>query len=160
MRIIVQVGEAVELVDTIGNQLENALPLMQDVQLLILRSIYENFIQQGRPERWHEWSERYAKTRASALKRQGIAAARASEERILIRTGQLWQSLGGETQAERNEFSVIPEPTADTAFVGSNVSYAEFVQEDRQFILLQEQDIEDILQMHLDFFLKRGVYAA
>lgn len=93
-----------------------------DIGLLLLRSVDLNFRDQGRPDKWKE--------SAVAQQRNGMT---------LVDTGRLRRSVSvfGD---EDNVFKVLPSKLT----ISTDVEYAKYLQEDRPFLMIQEEDIKNM----------------
>lgn len=95
---------------------------LTDIGLLLLRSVDKNFQQQGRPTRW-----------------QQSQAARNRNGMTLIDTGRLRRSttISGDPN---NIFRV----SNNELNISSQVPYAKYLQKDRPFLMIQDEDIRNI----------------
>ena len=98
---------------------------LYDIGAVMLRSIDQNFTQQGRPTRWQPSQ--------AALKRNGMT---------LVDTGRLRRSV-----------SIIGDPdnifkmTNNSLRMSTDVPYAKYLQEDRPFLMVQDEDIKMMEQI-------------
>lgn len=166
----VQMGEAIELIELIEVRGDDPTPFIQDVLLLMIRSSQLNFEAEGRPDRWADLAESTERRRfrkaAGAIARLGSLAALGSMM-ILRNTGQLWQSLGGQATGPYTTEYGFGESDEFLAVIGTNHpgAYNQFPdprtnRPARVMVLWQEQDVEDVQQMAIDWMIGGGPYAA
>lgn len=180
----IQVGDVVEVVVGIRTQLEDPAPFMADCLLVMIRSTQLTFEAGGRPTRWTPLApstiekrlRRNAKGRATlkaANKKQYGAAAVKAQDRyfaavgqiqILRDTGALWLSVGGSATGAFETEDGFGESDRFTATLGTNRVQAYALQfviaGGRIFLLIQDQDEEDIMDMSVEWVMKTGAYAA
>lgn len=90
-----------------------------DIGILLLRSVDLNFRDQGRPTRW--------KQSKSAQERNGMT---------LVDTGRLRRSVSVFGDPD-NKFKVTPVRLQ----ISTDVEYAKYLQEDRPFLMVQDEDL-------------------
>ena len=98
---------------------------LYDSGIYMLRSMDLNFAMQGRPNRWTQ--------SLAAQKRQGMT---------LVDTGRLRRSVT----------SIVSSDTRwrlkkDSLSISTNVPYAKYLQEERPFLMIQEEDIQNIINI-------------
>lgn len=93
-----------------------------DIGILLLRSVDLNFRDQGRPTRWKESK--------AAQQRNGMT---------LVDTGRLRRSVSVFGN-EDNIFKLTPSHLQ----LSTDVEYAKYLQEDRPFLMIQEEDIRNM----------------
>lgn len=171
-----QVGDAIRTLRVVEAALEDPSDLMKDVLLVLIRSTQLNFEQQGRPESWapHALSTLLArmrkanKGRASNRGKDRILGAIGSFTALILRdTGLLMQSLGAGASGAFDAADGFGESDETSAILGTNRPGADALQlgnpannlPAREYVLMQEQDEEDITQMAMDFVMQVGPYA-
>ena len=122
INITVDSTETIGLLERLNEKNKNWKQELIDIGSTLLRSFDLNFTEQGRPIKWVQ-SER-------AKKRGGMT---------LVDTGRL-RSSSTVIAYENNIFEV----TEKTLNAGSDLEYAKYLQADRPFIMLQEQDYKEI----------------
>lgn len=95
---------------------------LTDIGLLLLRSVDKNFQQQGRPTRWRQ-----------------SQAARNRNGMTLIDTGRLRRSTT--ISADPNNIFRVSNNELN---ISSQVPYAKYLQKDRPFLMIQDEDIRNI----------------
>lgn len=184
----IQVGDAVEVVKAIETQLEDPSELMQDVLLFMIRSTQLTFEAQGRPSRWTPLAQSTVESRLrknaggrSALKagrRSGVGGdlsgpkavaaqnkyfAAAGSIQILRDTGGLMMSVGGNASGAFESDEGFGESDKFTATLGTNkvqaVPLQFIIAGGRPFLLIQDEDEEDIMDATVQFVMKTGPYA-
>lgn len=114
-----------EKLEKIAQKQGNWTQELYDSGVYMLRSMDLNFAMQGRPTRWNP--------SLAAQKRQGMT---------LVDTGRLRRSLTsivtGDTRWDLKK---------DSLSISTNVPYAKYLQEERPFLMIQEQDIQNIINI-------------
>ena len=114
-----------EKLEKIAQKQGNWTQELYDSGLYMLRSMDLNFAMQGRPTRWNQ--------SLAAQNRQGMT---------LVDTGRLRRSVT----------SIVSSDTRwnlkkDSLSISTNVPYAKYLQEERPFLMIQEQDIQNIINI-------------
>lgn len=152
--INIQVADVVKTLTLIQDAFHDPSELMKDVLLVMLRSTQQNFEAQGRPERWQPLAQSTIDRRRGGGK----------DVKILRDTGLLLQSVGGSAAGAFEAEDGFGESDKFTAAIGTNRPGAEALQlviaGGRVFLLFQDQDEEDIMDMASDWFLRVGPYVA
>lgn len=181
--IRIQVGEVVEIVYGVETQLEDPSILMRDWLLLMLRSTQLTFQEGGRPAKWTSLAMSTIEGRLrrdaggrSALKGanaklSGKAAVKAQEKffvavgsiQILRDIGRLLMSVGGSASGAFEDEQGFGESDTFTATIGTNHPGAEALQfviaGGRPFLIFQNIDEEDGMDMTKQFVMQEGPYA-
>lgn len=114
-----------EKLEKIAQKQGNWTQELYDSGVYMLRSMDLNFAMQGRPTRWNP--------SLAAQKRQGMT---------LVDTGRLRRSVtsivSGDTRWNLKK---------DSLSIGTNVPYGKYLQEERPFLMIQEQDIQNIINI-------------
>lgn len=169
----IHVGDVVQTLTVIEAALADPAPLMRDVLLVMIRSTQLTFEAQGRPQRWDDLADstirrRFAVARgARGAASQGSLAILSSIQ-ILRNTGLLLQSVGGRATGAFAEADGFGDSDETSAIIGTNRPGADALQlghsrgyfPPRVFLLIQDQDEQDIVDMSADWFLQVGPYAA
>lgn len=169
--IRMEVGDVVQTLHVVEAAMLDASPLMQDVLLVMIRSTQLNFEAGGRP-RWDDLADstiqrRFAKgMKGKGAKKLGSLAVLGSIE-ILRDTGLLLQSVGGGASGAFEVGAGFGESDDTGAVIGTSQPGWQNQFPDtrgwrpaREFILFQDQDEEDIMDMAVQWALRTGAYAA
>jgi phage gpG-like protein len=145
--------------------------LFQDVLQLMIRSTQLTFEAQGRPAHWDDLKESTMMQRlGKALKGKGAkklgSLGLLASIQILRDTGALMRSVGLGSNGPFEADDGFGEADTHYAAVGTNSPgwQNQFPdtrgwREAREFLLFQQQDVEDILDMTEDWLLARGPYS-
>jgi phage gpG-like protein len=170
--ITIHVGDVVHVLTIMEAAFENPAELMKDVLLTMIRSTQLTFEANGRPSRWDDLKEsterkRFAKAMRGQRARNIGALAVLGGLQILRDTGLLAQSVGGGASGAFDTSDGFGDSDQLSAIIGTNRPGWQNQFPDsrgwrvaREFLLIQDQDEEDIAAMALDWFLRRGPYAA
>lgn len=152
----------------------DATPLMKDALLLMIRSTQLNFQAQGRPDKWDDLALSTILRRAlKALKGKKSQKAKMKAApsviaglQILRDTGRLMQSVGVGATGPFDAAEGFGESDESTATIGTNAPGWQNQEADtrgwrvaRPFLLFQEQDVDDLTQMAMDWMTGSGPYA-
>lgn len=176
MKLIInsQTKDTITKLETIEHRLGDLKPIMGWVHARLVRSTHQTWRAQGRPDRWAGWAESTRKKRERLLRRgHGFAKKprnwkdperkrrksleqALAEEKILVFTGMLRQSVRGDG-GKGNEQTI---ETIDErqAVLGTSLSYAPYVNDDRPFLLLQDEDKMEI-RAGIEEFILLGTVA-
>jgi phage gpG-like protein len=173
-----QTGDVIATVREIHAALTDATPLMQDVLLVMMRSTQLNFEMGGRPNKWPPLAQSTIDRRLGGVfsggGKSGKAAVKAQDKyfaavgsiQILRDSGLLMQSLGANATGPFENDDGFGEVEKFTATLGTNrpgwqnqFPDSRGWRPERPFLLFQEQDVQDIEQMHADFVMQVGPYA-
>lgn len=170
--LTIHVGDVVHVLTVIEAAFDNPEPFMQDVLLVMVRSTQQNFVAQGRPDRWSDLAEstvarRFARAmKGKGSKKLGSLAVLGAIE-ILRDTGILAQSVGFGASGPFSTSQGFGEADKTSAVIGTNAPGWQNQFPDsrgrrvaRVFILWQVQDEEDVGEMGIHFFTRTGAYAA
>ena len=115
-------------------KLRDKQPVLKAAGRIVQQSIKRNFAESGRPEKW-------AKLKRPSKKRGGKSA------KPLVDTGRLMNSFtsGGDSAYELKEGELD---------AGTNVEYAKYHDPFRPFMVVQDEDIEDIEEFIQDYYTK------
>lgn len=183
----IQVGDAVEMVRLVETQLEDPSVLMKDVLLLMIRSTQLTLQAEGRPTRWTPLAQSTinARLRKNASGRAALKAGQKAASgkvfgkkavslqdqffaavgavKMLRDTGALAMSVGMGAAGAFEAEDGFGESDKFTAELGTNRVQAYALQfviaGGRVFLLIQDQDEEDVMDMALDFVMGTGAYA-
>jgi phage gpG-like protein len=133
------IPQLVESLEATGGRMENLVPALEAITLVMLRSAQVTFEAQGRPEPWDRLTKKTARRKGSSL--------------ILEETGYLRQSL----TPSGNSYS-LKNLTATSATIGTNRPGASAHEEgdpernlpQRKFLVHQPEDIADYRQILID----------
>ncbi len=180
--IRIQVGEVVEVLRVVEASLEDPTELMQDVLLVMIRSTQLNFEAQGRPTRWAGLAPSTIKQRLRKV-RGGVVKTRGKKKESIYRQlfdqsdafytalgsiqilrdrGLLFQSVGGNASGPFEDSDGFGEAEKFHATIGTNRPGADALQlviaGGRPYLLIHDQDEEDIMDMSVQWVLRTGAY--
>lgn len=181
----IQVGDAVETVLVVEEQLADPTVLMQDALLMLIRSTQLTFEAQGRPQRWTPLAmstirgrlQKNAGGRAAlragdkapnlsgkdAVKAQNQFFAAVGSVQILRDTGALAMGVGFGASGAFETPEGFGESDKFTATLASTHLGAEALQfviaGGRPFLLIQDVDEEDIMDAAVQFVMATGPYS-
>ena len=181
----IQVGDAVETVLVVEEQLADPTVLMQDALLILVRSTQLTFEAQGRPTRWTPLAMSTIRGRlrknaggraalragdrapnlhgAAAVKAQDKFFAAAGSVQILRDTGALAMGVGYGAAGSFETPEGFGESDKFTATLASTHPAAEALQfviaGGRPFLVIQDVDEEDVMDATVQFVMATGPYA-
>lgn len=150
--------QTIELFQGVAEKVSN--PPVDKWEMIMLRSAQQNFVEQGRPEKWWPLSLRTIAARTAKIKGKRKKKGGSSSILILRDTGQLMQSLTPSGKGMGGVYS-IRRKTKIAAFISTDrpgASAHQFGDPNRnlprrRFLLHQEQDIADYKQVYIDHML-------
>lgn len=146
-------GDAAQQIAALLTRLQNKQPVLKAAGRIVQQSVKRNFADGGRPTKWaplkKKWAERKGNKKVGARsslvypskKRGGLSA------KPLVDTARLMNSFtSGSGDAEWE----LKESELD---VGTNVEYAKYHDPTRPFMLVQDEDVEDIEEFIQDYYV-------
>ena len=136
-RSVTIAGDAAQQIAALLTRLQNKQPILKAAGRIVQQSIKRNFVAQGRPTKWRGWSQKHPPSK----KRGGRSA------KLLRDTNILMNSF---TSGDPNAEYELKESELD---VGTNVEYAKYHDPTRPFMLVQDEDVEDIEEFIQDYYI-------
>jgi len=133
-RSVTIAGDAAQQIAALLTRLQNKQPILKAAGRIVQQSVKRNFAVSGRPQKWE-------KLKKPSKKRGGRSA------KPLVDTARLMNSFtSGSGDAEYE----LKESELD---VGTNVEYAKYHDPTRPFMLVQDEDVEDIEEFIQDYYI-------
>jgi phage gpG-like protein len=127
-------GDAAQQIAALLERLQKKQPVLKAAGRIVQQSVKRNFVVSGRPKKW-------AALKRPSKRRGGKSA------KPLVDTARLMNSFtsnSGDAEWELKESELD---------VGTNVEYAKYHDPTRPFMLVQDEDVEDIQEFIQDYYV-------